>query len=139
MAHVAPSDGILDRRRAEVIFSWAGVRALGDVVIADPTSGALVATDAHVPSHAVVRAVQLKEAVYAKRYPGDLFYPFAFEVLGALHSIFDHLLCTYIVHCIKRRQYPPASVIIVFFRQRVSIALKQAQAFIILCRVRLLV
>lgn len=58
---------------AGLIFSRAGVCALGDVN-ADP----------NVPGHATTKGAWLKEEAYATQFPGDLFYPLALEVFGAL-------------------------------------------------------
>ncbi|CAM6115519.1 unnamed protein product [Calypogeia fissa] len=60
----------------------AGVRALADVVVVYPMGASMVSSAAHIHGHAASHATQLKEEVYAIRYHGDLFYPFAIEVLG---------------------------------------------------------
>ncbi|CAM6103962.1 unnamed protein product [Calypogeia fissa] len=72
-------DGILDTRRADIVFLRAGVRALADVVVADPTGASMVSSAAHIPGHAASHAARLKEEAYAVRHSGDLFYPFAIE------------------------------------------------------------
>ncbi|CAM6129870.1 unnamed protein product [Calypogeia fissa] len=102
--HVLPAvDGIPDRRRADIVFLQAGVRALADVVVADPTGASMVSSAAHIPGHAASHAAQLKEQAYAICHPGDLFYPFAVEVFGMLHpalarpvpSVLDGPLCRF--------------------------------------------
>ncbi|CAM6110377.1 unnamed protein product [Calypogeia fissa] len=91
--HVLPTvDGIPDRRRADIVFSRAGVQSLADVVVADPTGASMVSSAAHISVHAAAHAVRLKEEAYAIRHPGDLFYPFAIEVFGALHPALDQFL-----------------------------------------------
>ncbi|CAM6099499.1 unnamed protein product [Calypogeia fissa] len=91
--HVLPAvDGIPDRRRADIVFSRAGVRALADVVVADPTGASMVSSAAHIPGHAASHAARLKEEAFAIRHSGDLFYPFAVEVFGALHPALDKFL-----------------------------------------------
>jgi hypothetical protein len=47
---------------------------------------------AHTPGHAAARAAQLKEQAYSTSYLGDLFYPLALEVYGALHPVLDRFL-----------------------------------------------
>ncbi|CAM6098052.1 unnamed protein product [Calypogeia fissa] len=130
--HVLPAvDGILDRRRADIVFSWAGVRALADVVVADPTGASMAVSAAHIPGHAASHAAQLKEEAYAIHHSGDLFYPFAVEVFGALHPVLDRLLRYTAALCVEQRPYPLVSVVTAFLRQRVSVALQGAQAFAI--------
>ncbi|CAM6088894.1 unnamed protein product [Calypogeia fissa] len=122
--HVLPAiDGISDRRRADIVFSWAGVRALADVVVADPTGASMVSSAAHIPGHAASHAARLKEEAYAVRHSGDLFYPFAVEVFGALHPALDKFLRSSAALCVERRPYPPVSVVMAFLRQQVSVAL----------------
>lgn len=73
--------GDCDRWRANLVFSWARVHALGDVVIADCTSAILVATAAHVTDHGSMRAAaQIREEASADHYPMDMFYLFALMV-----------------------------------------------------------
>ncbi|CAM6084321.1 unnamed protein product [Calypogeia fissa] len=85
--HVLPAvDGIPDRRRADIVFLRAGVRALANVVVVDPMGASMVASAAHNRGHAAFHTAQLKEEAYAVRHSRDLFYPFAVEVFGALHS-----------------------------------------------------
>ncbi|CAM6098812.1 unnamed protein product [Calypogeia fissa] len=86
----------------------------------------MVSTAAHIPGH----AAWLKEEAYAVRHSGDLFYPFAVEVFGALHPALDKLRSSAAL-CVERRPYPPVSVVTAFLRQRVSVALQRAQAFTI--------
>ncbi|CAM6126461.1 unnamed protein product [Calypogeia fissa] len=83
------------------------------------------------PFHLVAR---LKEEAYAIRHLGDLFYPFAIEVFGALHPALDRFLRSSAALCVERRPYPPVSVVTAFLRQRVSMALQRAQAFTIQLR-----
>ncbi|CAM6108831.1 unnamed protein product [Calypogeia fissa] len=130
--HVLPAvDGIPDRRRADIFFSQAGVRSLADVVVADPTRASMVSSIGHIPGHAASHAARLKEEPYAIRHPGDLFYPFAVEVFGALHLALDQFLQSSAALCVERRPYPPISMVRAFLRQRVSVALQRAQAFMI--------
>ncbi|CAM6105100.1 unnamed protein product [Calypogeia fissa] len=75
-------DGIQDRRIANVVFSWAGVRALVDVVVADPRGASMVLSAAHIPGHAASHAARLKEEAYVVHHSRDLFYPFALEIFG---------------------------------------------------------
>ncbi|CAM6102357.1 unnamed protein product [Calypogeia fissa] len=124
-------DGIPDRRRADIVFSRAGVRALADVVVADPTGASMVSSAAHIPGHATSHTARLKEETYAVRHGGDLFYPFAVEVFGALHLALDRFLWSMAALCVERRPYPPVLVVTAFLRQRVSVALQRAQAFTI--------
>ncbi|CAM6086448.1 unnamed protein product [Calypogeia fissa] len=87
----------------------------------------MVSSAAHISGH----AARLKEEAYAARHPGDLFYPFAIEVFGALHPALDRFLRSSEAICVERRPYPPVSVVTAFLRQRVSMALQRAQAFTI--------
>ncbi|CAM6099975.1 unnamed protein product [Calypogeia fissa] len=91
----------------------------------------MVSSAVHVPGH----AAWLKEEAYAIRHPGDLFYPFAVEVFGALHSALDQFLRSSAALCVEQLPYPPVSVVMAFviheLRQRVSVALQRAQAFTI--------
>ncbi|CAM6129631.1 unnamed protein product [Calypogeia fissa] len=41
-------DGILDHRRADIVFSRVGVQALTDVVVADPMGANMVSSAAHI-------------------------------------------------------------------------------------------
>ncbi|CAM6086720.1 unnamed protein product [Calypogeia fissa] len=130
--HVLPAvGGIPDRRRADIVFSRAGVQSLADVVVADPTGASMVSSAAHISGHAASHAARFKEEAYAIRHPGDLFYPFAIEVFGALHPALDRFLWSSAALCVERRPYPPVSVVTAFLRQRVSVALQRAQAFTI--------
>ncbi|CAM6084678.1 unnamed protein product [Calypogeia fissa] len=113
------------------MFSRAGVRALVDVVVANPTGTSMVASATHIPGHAASHVTRLKEEAYAVRYNGDLFYPFAVEVFGVLHSALDRFLRSTKALCVERWPYPPVSVVTDFLRQRVSVALQRAQAFTI--------
>ncbi|CAM6105999.1 unnamed protein product [Calypogeia fissa] len=91
----------------------------------------MVSSATHIPGHAASHLARLKEEAYAIRHPGDLFYPFAIEVFGALHLALDRFLWSLAALCVERRPYPLVSVVTVFLRQRVSVALQQAQAFTI--------
>ncbi|CAM6102822.1 unnamed protein product [Calypogeia fissa] len=91
----------------------------------------MVSSAAHIPGHAASHAARLKEEAYAVRHSGDLFYPFAVEVFGALHRALDKFLRSTTALCVKRRPYPPVSVVTAFLRQRVLVALQRAQAFTI--------
>ncbi|CAM6127371.1 unnamed protein product [Calypogeia fissa] len=91
----------------------------------------MVSSAAHISGHAASHAARLKEEAYAIRHPGDLFYPFAIEVFGALHPALDRFLRSSAALCVERRPYPPVSVVTAFLRQRVSVALQRAQAFTI--------
>ncbi|CAM6087665.1 unnamed protein product [Calypogeia fissa] len=126
--HVLPAvDGIPDRRRADIVFSRAGVWALADMVVADPTGASMVSLAAHVPARGsattTCHAARLKEEAYAVRHHRDLFYPFAVEVFGALHPALDRFLRSMAALCVERRPYPLVSVVTAFLRQRVSVAL----------------
>ncbi|CAM6113135.1 unnamed protein product [Calypogeia fissa] len=72
-----------------------------------------------------------EEEAYAIRHLGDLFYPFAIEVFGALHPGLDRFFRSSAALCVERRPYPLVSVVTAFLRQRVSVALQRAQAFTI--------
>ncbi|CAM6126357.1 unnamed protein product [Calypogeia fissa] len=91
----------------------------------------MVSSAAHFPGHAASHAARLKEEAYAVRHSGDLFYPFAVEVFGALHPALDKFLRSTTALCVERRPYPPVSVVTAFLRQRVLVALQRAQAFTI--------
>ncbi|CAM6091882.1 unnamed protein product [Calypogeia fissa] len=52
-------DGILDQRCADNVFSWAGVRALVDIVVADPIGASMVSLAAHILGHAASHMAQL--------------------------------------------------------------------------------
>ncbi|CAM6120392.1 unnamed protein product [Calypogeia fissa] len=105
--HVLPAvDGIPDRRCANLVLSWAGVRVRADVVVADPTRASIVSSAAHIPGRMASHAAQLKEEAYAIRHNGDLFYPFALEVFGALHWALDQFLRSSAAFCVERRPYP---------------------------------
>ncbi|CAM6121883.1 unnamed protein product [Calypogeia fissa] len=91
----------------------------------------MVSSAAHIPGHAASHAAQLKEEAYAVRHSGDLFYPFAVEMFGALHSTLDRFLWSTVALCVERRPYPPVLVVTAFLRQRVSVAVQRAQAFTI--------
>ncbi|CAM6116113.1 unnamed protein product [Calypogeia fissa] len=95
----------------------------------------MVSSAAHIPGHAAAHAARLKE-VYAIRHPSDLFYPFAVEVFGALHPALDRFLQSLAALVWSGgRTYPSVLVVTAFLRQRVSVALQQAQAFMIQRRV----
>ncbi|CAM6108443.1 unnamed protein product [Calypogeia fissa] len=66
----------------------------------------MVSSAAHIPGHAASHAAQLKEEAYAIRHPGDLFYPFAVEVFGALHPTLDWFLRSSVTLCVERQPYP---------------------------------
>ncbi|CAM6128808.1 unnamed protein product [Calypogeia fissa] len=119
-------NGILDRRCADNILSRAGVWALANVVVADPMGASTVSSATHIPGHVASHMAQLKEKAYAVHRSGDLFYPFAIEVFGALHSALDQFLRSTMTLCVERWPYAPVSVIMAFLRQRVSIALQRA-------------
>ncbi|CAM6121060.1 unnamed protein product [Calypogeia fissa] len=91
----------------------------------------MVSLAAHISGHAASHAARLKEEAYAIRHPGDLFYPFAIGVFGALHPALDRFLRSSAALCVERRPYPPILVVTTFLRQRVSVALQRAQAFTI--------
>ncbi|CAM6121863.1 unnamed protein product [Calypogeia fissa] len=93
----------------------------------DPMGASMGFSAAHIPGY----AAWLKEEAYAVRHSGDLFYPFAVEVFGALHPALDQFLRSSAALCVERRPYPPVSVVTAFLRQRVSVALQRAQAFTI--------
>ncbi|CAM6092124.1 unnamed protein product [Calypogeia fissa] len=100
-------DGIRDRRRVDGVFSWARVQALADVVVADPMGASMVSLAAHIPGHAASHTARLKEEAYVVRHSGDLFYPFALEVFGVLHSALDLFLWSTAALCVERRHDPP--------------------------------
>ncbi|CAM6111850.1 unnamed protein product [Calypogeia fissa] len=91
----------------------------------------MVSSTAHISGHAASHAARFKEEAYAVRYSGDLFYPFAIEVFGALHPPLDRFLWSTAALCVERWPYRPVSVVTAFLRQRVSIVLQRAQAFTI--------
>ncbi|CAM6093400.1 unnamed protein product [Calypogeia fissa] len=91
----------------------------------------MVSSAAHIPGHAASHAARLKEEAYAICHPGDLFYPFAVEVFGALHSALDQFLWSSAALCVEQRPYPPVSVVTAFLRERISVAMQRAQAFTI--------
>ncbi|CAM6102457.1 unnamed protein product [Calypogeia fissa] len=100
-------------------------------VVADPTGASMVSSASHIPGHVTSHAAWLKEEAYAVRHGGDLFYPFAIEVFGALHPALDQFFRSTVALCVELRLYPLVSVVTAFLRQRVSIALQRAQAFTI--------
>ncbi|CAM6100655.1 unnamed protein product [Calypogeia fissa] len=87
----------------------------------------MVSLMAHIPRH----AARLKEEAYAICHPGDLFYPFAVEVFGALHQALDKLLWTSAALCMEQQPNPRVSMVTAFLRQWVSVALQWVQAFMI--------
>ncbi|CAM6107763.1 unnamed protein product [Calypogeia fissa] len=91
----------------------------------------MVSLATHISGHAASHAAQLKEEAYAIRHLGDLFYPFAVEVFGALHPALDQFLRSSAALCVEWRPYPPVSVVTAFLRQGVLVALQRAQAFTI--------
>ncbi|CAM6107875.1 unnamed protein product [Calypogeia fissa] len=91
----------------------------------------MVSSAAHIPGHADSHVARLKEETYAIRHPGNLFYPFAIEVFGALHPALDWFLQSSEAFCVEQRSYPLVSVVTAFLRQRVSVAVQRAQAFTI--------
>ncbi|CAM6090809.1 unnamed protein product [Calypogeia fissa] len=101
------------------------------MVVADPAGASMVSSAAHISGHAASHAAQLKEEAYAIRYPGDLFYPFAIEVFGALHPALDQFLRSSAALCMERRPFTSVSVVAAFLRQSASVALRRAQAFTI--------
>ncbi|CAM6086605.1 unnamed protein product [Calypogeia fissa] len=113
------------------LCSRARVRPLADVVVANPTGASMVSVATHIPGHAASHAARLKEEAYAIRHSEDLFYPFALEVFGALHSALGRFLRSMVALCVERRPYPPVSVVTAFLKQQVSVALQRAQAFTI--------
>ncbi|CAM6108781.1 unnamed protein product [Calypogeia fissa] len=122
--HVLPTvDGIPDWRRADIVFSQAGVQTLVDVVVPDPMGASIVSLAAHIFGHVAAHAVGLKEEVYAICHVEDLFYPFAVEVFGVLHLALDGFLWSSAVLCVERQPYHSISVVTVFLRQRVLVAL----------------
>ncbi|CAM6103923.1 unnamed protein product [Calypogeia fissa] len=95
----------------------------------------MVSLAAHILGHATSHAAQLKEEAYAVRHSGDLFYPIAVEVFGALHPALDQFLWSTMALCVEQRPYPTVSVVTAVLRQRVLVALQRAQAFTIQRRV----
>ncbi|CAM6099766.1 unnamed protein product [Calypogeia fissa] len=91
----------------------------------------MVSSAAHIHGHAASHTAWLKEEVYTVRHSRDLLYPFAIEVVGALHSALDRFLWSTAALCVERRPYPPNLVVMAFLRQRVLIVLQRAQAFTI--------
>ncbi|CAM6094730.1 unnamed protein product [Calypogeia fissa] len=117
-------DGIPDWRHADIVFYQVGVGALANVVVVvDPTRASMVSSATHIPGHAASHMARLKENAYAIRHSGDLFYPFAIEVFGALHSALDQFLQSMTAFCMERWPYFLISVVTAFLRQLVSIAL----------------
>ncbi|CAM6127893.1 unnamed protein product [Calypogeia fissa] len=66
----------------------------------------MVLSAAHIPGHMASHAARLKEEAYAVRPSGDLFYHFAIEVFGALHSALDRFLRSSRALCVERWPYP---------------------------------
>ncbi|CAM6087201.1 unnamed protein product [Calypogeia fissa] len=66
----------------------------------------MVSSATHIPGHAASHAARLKEEAYAVRHSGDLFYPFAVEVFGALHLALDWFLQSTAALCVERRPHP---------------------------------
>ncbi|CAM6108113.1 unnamed protein product [Calypogeia fissa] len=91
----------------------------------------MVSSATHIPGHGASHAARLKEEAYVIRHSGDLFYPFALEVFGALHSVLNLFLQSTVALCVEWQPYPPVSVVTAFLRQRVSVELQRAQAFTI--------
>ncbi|CAM6087774.1 unnamed protein product [Calypogeia fissa] len=91
----------------------------------------MVSSATHIPRHAASHAARLKEEAYAVHHNGDLFYPFAVEMFGALHPALDRFFRSMAALCVEWRPYPPVLVVTAFLRQRVSIVLQRAQAFTI--------
>ncbi|CAM6090460.1 unnamed protein product [Calypogeia fissa] len=91
----------------------------------------MVSSAVHILGHAASHAARLKEEAYAVRHSRDLFYSFAVEVFGAPHPALDQFLRSLAALCVERRLYLPVSVVTTFLRQRVSVALQMAQAFMI--------
>lgn len=54
-------EGVSDTRQVDLVFSRAGVRTLGDVIVVDPTRETNVVAAAHAPGHVVARASYHKE------------------------------------------------------------------------------
>ncbi|CAM6090666.1 unnamed protein product [Calypogeia fissa] len=92
-------------------------------MVTDPSITCMFYSAAHIPGHAASHAARLKEEAYAVCHHGDLFYPFAVKVFGFLR--FTAALC------MEGRPYPPVSVVTAFLRQRGSVTLQRAQAFMI--------
>ncbi|CAM6105239.1 unnamed protein product [Calypogeia fissa] len=91
----------------------------------------MVSSAAHIPGHVAAHAARLKEEAYAIRHPRDLLNPFAVEVFVALHLALDRFLWSSATLCVERQPYPLVYVVTAFLRQRVSVALQRAQAFMI--------
>lgn len=108
----------------------AGVRALWDVVMADPTGRNNIAVAAHILGQGNMASR------HAAHFPGDLFYLLAVEIFGALRPLFHHFLWACEAFCVQWRPYPPVSIVSAFFGQWVSVALQWAQAFTLLCRAK---
>ncbi|CAM6086568.1 unnamed protein product [Calypogeia fissa] len=117
------SDNLTNCVFTGIVFSRAGVQALADVVMVDPTGASMVSSATHILGHAASHAARLKEEAYAVHHSGDLFYPFVVEVFGALQSALDQFLRSTTALCVERRPYPPVSVVTAFLRQRVLVAL----------------
>ncbi|CAM6127476.1 unnamed protein product [Calypogeia fissa] len=66
----------------------------------------MVSSAAHIPGLAASHAARLKEEAYAVRHHRDLFYPFAVEVFGALHSALDRFLRSTTALCVEQWPYP---------------------------------
>ncbi|CAM6121805.1 unnamed protein product [Calypogeia fissa] len=84
----------------------------------------MVASAAHIPGHAASHSARLKEEAYVVRHSGDLFYPFAVEVFGTLHSTLDRFLRSTAALCMEQWQYPPVSVVTAFLRQQCRLHFK---------------
>ncbi|CAM6127160.1 unnamed protein product [Calypogeia fissa] len=60
----------------------------------------MVSLAAHIPGHAASHVARLKEEAYAVRHSRELFYPFALEVFGALHSALDRFFQSTTALCV---------------------------------------
>ena len=109
---------------------------LVDVVIADPTRRDLVDRAACRGLVAAEDAERRKETHYRDRAAGTKFIPFALETYGALSDASNRLLvdCAHRAAQLNGRSGRNVSLLVTWFRQRVSVALQRSLAHAIHAR-----
>jgi hypothetical protein len=75
-----------------------------------------------------------KDEIYHDQCPRDMFLPFVLEVFNCLNQQANNFLsrCVNVVSSTKGIKSPPLSILQIFYRQKVAIALQRAQASSIL-------
>jgi hypothetical protein len=123
--------------RVDIVISDAVVgHTLVDIVIADPTRCDLVERAAERGLVAASDAERKKEAHYRDRAQGSVFVPFALETYGALSEKSDGFL----KDCARRTCAETSgsglrtSLVLAWYRQRVSVALQRSLAHAIHAR-----